>query len=44
MYITIRLDDITPDMDWGKFKRFKEILDKADQKITIYEEEDSLNA
>ena len=27
MYITIRLDDITPDMDWKKFNRFKAILD-----------------
>ena len=27
MNITIRMDDITPDMDWGKFNRFKELLD-----------------
>ena len=28
MKITIRMDDTTPDMDWGKFLRFKDILDK----------------
>lgn len=28
MKITIRMDDITPDMDWDKFYRFKSILDK----------------
>ena len=28
MKITIRMDDITPDMDWGKFLRFKDLLDK----------------
>lgn len=28
MKITIRMDDITPDMDWEKFERFKAILDK----------------
>ena len=28
MRIAIRLDDITPGMDWTKFLRFKEILDK----------------
>ncbi len=27
MRIAIRMDDITPDMDWKKFNRFKEILD-----------------
>lgn len=27
MRIAIRMDDITPDMDWKKFLRFKEILD-----------------
>ena len=27
MRITIRMDDITPDMDWAKFNRFKSILD-----------------
>lgn len=25
--IAIRMDDITPDMDWEKFHTFKEILD-----------------
>ncbi len=28
MKIAIRLDDITPDMDWEKFRRFEKILDK----------------
>lgn len=28
MKIAIRMDDITPDMDWGKFHTFKEILDE----------------
>lgn len=28
MKISIRLDDITPDMDWEKFRRFEKILDK----------------
>lgn len=27
MRIAIRMDDITPDMDWGKFNRFKDLLD-----------------
>ena len=27
MKIAIRMDDITPDMDWGKFNRFKALLD-----------------
>ena len=27
MKIAIRMDDITPDMDWGKFGRFKALLD-----------------
>ena len=27
MKIAIRMDDITPDMDWGKFNRFKDLLD-----------------
>jgi hypothetical protein len=27
MKIAIRMDDITPDMDWGKFYRFKDLLD-----------------
>ncbi|MBO5623235.1 MAG: DUF2334 domain-containing protein, partial [Butyrivibrio sp.] len=28
MNITIRMDDITPDMDWDKFLRFKSLLDE----------------
>ncbi len=28
MKIAVRLDDITPDMDWPKFLRFKALLDK----------------
>ena len=28
MQVTIRLDDITPDMDWDKFHRFEVILDE----------------
>lgn len=28
MKIAIRLDDITPDMDWEKFRRFEALLDK----------------
>lgn len=28
MKIAIRMDDITPDMDWGKFNRFKALLDE----------------
>lgn len=27
MRISIRMDDITPDMDWAKFLRFKELCD-----------------
>ncbi|MCR5670295.1 MAG: DUF2334 domain-containing protein [Butyrivibrio sp.] len=27
MKITIRMDDITPDMDWGNFLRFRDLLD-----------------
>ena len=27
MRISIRMDDITPDMDWTKFLRFKELCD-----------------
>ena len=27
MKIAVRMDDITPDMDWEKFLAFKEILD-----------------
>ena len=32
MKISIRMDDITPDMDWEKFRFFQELLDK--NKIT----------
>ncbi|MDE6619062.1 MAG: DUF2334 domain-containing protein [Lachnospiraceae bacterium] len=28
MKISIRMDDITPDMDWGKFMRFKTLCDQ----------------
>ena len=35
MRITIRMDDITPDMDHAKFKRFKELLDEHDIKPLI---------
>ncbi|MBR4669416.1 MAG: DUF2334 domain-containing protein [Butyrivibrio sp.] len=35
MKITVRLDDITPDMDWDKFLRFKEVLDKHNVKPLI---------
>ena len=28
MKIAVRLDDITPDMDWERFYRFKALLDK----------------
>ncbi|MBR4668025.1 MAG: DUF2334 domain-containing protein [Butyrivibrio sp.] len=35
MKITVRMDDITPDMDWEKFYRFKTILDKYDIKPLI---------
>lgn len=28
MKIAVRLDDITPDMDWDKFRRLEDILDK----------------
>lgn len=35
MRIAIRMDDITPDMDWAKFQRFKEILDKHGVKPLI---------
>ncbi len=28
MKIAVRLDDITPDMDWVKFNRFKELMDR----------------
>ena len=35
MKVTIRMDDITPDMDWEKFERFKAILDKHEVKPLI---------
>lgn len=35
MKIAIRMDDITPDMDWEKFLAFKEILDKQGIKPLI---------
>lgn len=35
MKITIRMDDITPDMDWIKFKRFKNLLDEHNIKPLI---------
>jgi len=35
MKISIRLDDITPDMDWGNFERFKSLLDKYNIKALL---------
>lgn len=35
MKITVRMDDITPDMDWEKFYRFKSILDREGIKPLI---------
>jgi predicted deacetylase len=35
MYIAIRMDDITPDMDWAKFLRFKELCDSYQVKPLI---------
>ena len=35
MKIAIRMDDITPDMDWVKFEKFKAILDKHGVKPLI---------
>lgn len=35
MKIAVRMDDITPDMDWEKFLSFKEILDTHDIKPLI---------
>ncbi len=29
MKIAVRLDDITPDMDWDRFLRFKKMMDDA---------------
>lgn len=35
MQIAIRMDDITPDMDWERFRAFKEILDELGIKPLI---------
>lgn len=35
MYLTVRMDDITADMDWDKFYRFKSILDQNGVKPLI---------
>lgn len=35
MKIAVRLDDITPDMDWESFLRFKELLDRYQVKPLI---------
>jgi predicted deacetylase len=35
MYIAIRMDDITPDMDWAKFLRFKKLCDMYQVKPLI---------
>lgn len=35
MKIAVRLDDITPDMDWGRFLRFKTLLDRYQVKPLI---------
>lgn len=35
MNITVRLDDITPDMDWERFLKFKALLDKYQVKPLI---------
>lgn len=35
MKITVRLDDITPDMDWQRFFKFKALLDKYQVKPLI---------
>lgn len=35
MKIAIRLDDITPDMNWSNFERFKSILDKYNIKALL---------
>ena len=35
MKIAVRLDDITPDMDWERFLKFKEVLDKYQVKPLI---------
>jgi predicted deacetylase len=35
MKISIRIDDVTPDMDWSKFLRFKELCDKYQVKPLV---------
>ena len=35
MRIAVRMDDITPDMDWQKFDRFKALLDSYGVKPLI---------
>ena len=35
MKIAVRLDDITPDMDWQRFYAFKTLLDKYQVKPLI---------
>ena len=35
MKISIRLDDITPDMNWSNFERFKSLLDKYNIKALL---------
>ena len=35
MKITVRLDDITPDMDWERFLKFKALLDRYQVKPLI---------
>ena len=35
MKIAVRLDDITPDMDWQRFFRFKALLDQYQVKPLI---------
>ena len=35
MKIAVRLDDITPDMDWERFLKFKALLDRYQVKPLI---------
>ena len=35
MKVAVRLDDITPDMDWERFLKFKELLDRYQVKPLI---------
>jgi hypothetical protein len=35
MKIAVRLDDITPDMDWERFYKFKALLDRYQVKPLI---------